>query len=640
MRRQKLVAILHQSLLQMMRPVLVVCCAGCVDLPAKLTIADAMADASTKGVATFSLADFISSSGLISIDYPNAQIATATLHGFVSASGLQTFGGDKQFDGKLFVSSGLATTPSYAFKDATTTGFSYNTGGGVETIIGSFTGTEHFKFTSEGRFVVTNVATNSAKLGINVYKDAYVDEDTQGQDGGINVTTYGGTSLNPKYHTSTFTGRTSSGTASVPAPTKDDQAMAEFTGKGWCTGCGSDGFEPSNRGVIGIYAAVDQTSDNTAAYIGIKTTRYFADDGDGNHMSLLVDPSGNAGLTYLETGLFGSASSVNWGGTYDDRFFSIEGTANGDAGIFIQSSTGSQGMNIWLDYSANTVFFDNVRNNTAAIIQTRLRSTTATPVIAITTGLFTPDAGANYYGGTNFGTDIIPDNVLTVGSSSQFQMDGVGKIVKYNSAIADGELLIGKTSGSTFEKATLTAGTGISINNSGGSITLNASSNFTATADKTVANTVIETTLLSPTGVGSLTINANTLAAGKTYLIKAYGFVSTDASAPNWTIKAKLGGTVIATTTGAATASLSNRRVEITTIFTCQTTGTSGTIAAQGTFGYNSNSTNGFTREMVNTAPITINTTASQTIDLTFTWSVANANNTITITNATIEAMN
>lgn len=44
-------------------------------------------------------------------------------------------------------------------------------------------------------------------------------------------------------------------------------------------------------------------------------------------------------------------------------------------------------MNIWLDYTANAVYFDNVRNNPAAIIQTRLRSTIGTPVVAITTGV-------------------------------------------------------------------------------------------------------------------------------------------------------------------------------------------------------------------------------------------------------------
>lgn len=445
-----------------------------------------------KSFATSTLgSDFsidLATAGLITFKLPDADGTTGMTKRGVVSTGTQSFAGAKTFNADLTVSganltisgstkkitipNGTTSAPSFVFTSVSNTGFSYNSGGGVEAMIGSFSGTEKFEFTSQGRFVVTNVATNAAKLGVNIYKDAYVDEDANGQDGGINVTTYGGTAENPKYHTSTFTGRTTSGTALVPAPTKDDQAMAEFTGKGWCAGCGTDGFETSNRGVFGIYAAVDQTSLNTAAYAGIKTTRYNTAVGSSNHMSLMIDPSGNAGLTYLENGLYSTTPSTGWGGGDDDRFFSIEGTSNGDAGIFIQNSAGSRGVNIWMDYTANTVYFDNVRNNTSAVFQTRLRSTTGTPVIAITTGLFTPDAGTNYYGGTNFGTDASPDNVLTVGSTSQFQMDGVGKIVKYTSTIADGELLIGKTSGSTFEKATLSGSSGITVTNGGGSITL------------------------------------------------------------------------------------------------------------------------------------------------------------------------
>lgn len=163
---------------------------------------------------------------------------------------------------------------------------------------------------------------------------------------------------------------------------------------------------------------------------------------------------------------------------------------------------------------------------------------------------------------------------------------------------------------------------------------------YTTTADKTVSNTTSETSLFA-SGVGSLTIKANSLVAGKSYLIKLYGYISTASIAPNWEIQTKVGGTTIASTTAvAAHVSLSNRRVEIMTILTCRTTGTSGTIAAQGSFGYNTSGTNSIVREMLNTGLATIDTTADQTLDVTFTWSAANTGNTITITNATIEVMN
>lgn len=58
---------------------------------ADITIADAAADGSTKGAATFAAADFNSSSGLISIDYTNGQAATGSVKGFLIAADWTTF---------------------------------------------------------------------------------------------------------------------------------------------------------------------------------------------------------------------------------------------------------------------------------------------------------------------------------------------------------------------------------------------------------------------------------------------------------------------------------------------------------------------------------------------------------------------
>lgn len=56
-----------------------------------LTIADAAADGSTKGAATFLAADFDASAGLLSIDYANAQAASAAAKGFLTAADWSTF---------------------------------------------------------------------------------------------------------------------------------------------------------------------------------------------------------------------------------------------------------------------------------------------------------------------------------------------------------------------------------------------------------------------------------------------------------------------------------------------------------------------------------------------------------------------
>ena len=56
-----------------------------------LTIADAVADGTTKGAATFNPSDFNSGSGLISIDYLNGQTASSGNNGFLSSADWTTF---------------------------------------------------------------------------------------------------------------------------------------------------------------------------------------------------------------------------------------------------------------------------------------------------------------------------------------------------------------------------------------------------------------------------------------------------------------------------------------------------------------------------------------------------------------------
>ena len=80
-----------------------------------LTIADAIADGSTKGAATFTANDFNDSSGVISIDYANGQAASTTAKGFLTSAGFVTFN-NKQ--GALVNSAGLAA----ALSDETGTG--------------------------------------------------------------------------------------------------------------------------------------------------------------------------------------------------------------------------------------------------------------------------------------------------------------------------------------------------------------------------------------------------------------------------------------------------------------------------------------------------------------------------------------
>lgn len=63
-----------------------------------VSIANAAADGSTKGAAAFTAADFIDASGVISIDYANGQMASASVNGFMSTT-TQTIAGTKTWSG-------------------------------------------------------------------------------------------------------------------------------------------------------------------------------------------------------------------------------------------------------------------------------------------------------------------------------------------------------------------------------------------------------------------------------------------------------------------------------------------------------------------------------------------------------------
>jgi hypothetical protein len=56
-----------------------------------ISITDADADGSTKGVATFTATDFDTSSGLVSLDYTNGQAASGSVNGFLSSTDWSTF---------------------------------------------------------------------------------------------------------------------------------------------------------------------------------------------------------------------------------------------------------------------------------------------------------------------------------------------------------------------------------------------------------------------------------------------------------------------------------------------------------------------------------------------------------------------
>ena len=94
-------------------------------------------------------------------------------------------------------------------------------------------------------------------------------------------------------------------------------------------------------------------------------------------------------------------------------------------------------------------------------------------------------AGTKVLDATSLGSAVVSSSLTSVGTISTGVWQGTAVGVAYGgtgqTTYTDGELLIGNSTGNTLAKATLTAGTGISISNGSGSITISSSgANFTA----------------------------------------------------------------------------------------------------------------------------------------------------------------
>ena len=93
--------------------------------------------------------------------------------------------------------------------------------------------------------------------------------------------------------------------------------------------------------------------------------------------------------------------------------------------------------------------------------------------------------GANVLSSTALGAGVTSSSLTSVGTISGGTWQGTAIGTAYGgtgqSTFTDGQLLIGNSTGNTLSKSTLTAGSGISISNGNGTITLSASgANFTA----------------------------------------------------------------------------------------------------------------------------------------------------------------
>lgn len=160
----------------------------------------------------------------------------------------------------------------------------------------------------------------------------------------------------------------------------------------------------------------------------------------------------------------------------------------------------------------------------------------------------------------------------------------------------------------------------------------------TQSASTSVSATVTETTLLG-TAVGSRTLPANFLTVGKMIRVRVFFHkIDTDATPGTWTIKLKYGATTIISHVITPTATQTNGGGEMEFIITCRSTGASGTVTSFGKslFAYTG------TQQIVSAVftTTTLNTTTSNALDVTMTFSNANAGNNIQSNQSIIEVLN
>lgn len=163
---------------------------------------------------------------------------------------------------------------------------------------------------------------------------------------------------------------------------------------------------------------------------------------------------------------------------------------------------------------------------------------------------------------------------------------------------------------------------------------------FVGISDKTVGDTTTETSVIPTSNIGSLIFNADAFYIGKTIRVRTDGIVSALNNAES-TLNVKLGTTTLMTSTSNFPAAVSGVPYVLEFELTCRTDGATGVITGGGqvtifsSFGI----TTAVFRPIFTTG-VTIDTTESLTLDVTYKWTTASASNTVCVYNFVLEELN
>jgi len=172
---------------------------------------------------------------------------------------------------------------------------------------------------------------------------------------------------------------------------------------------------------------------------------------------------------------------------------------------------------------------------------------------------------------------------------------------------------------------------GVLIADTSGNITksadLTALGIYAQTNDVPVVNTTTPTTLVG-TVVGSATLPANFFAVGKTIIIFISGTYQQTNGSNTCTLNFSIGGVSIGSIALSHNNTLSTSYFEARVVVTCRTAGATGTVQYQGCGLLNLTGTPSFYYQTSTTSG-SINTTTTNAINVTATWSAADASNSL-----------
>ena len=168
-----------------------------------------------------------------------------------------------------------------------------------------------------------------------------------------------------------------------------------------------------------------------------------------------------------------------------------------------------------------------------------------------------------------------------------------------------------------------------------GLVMSNSTTIFKQTATGSGGASSVVAYTVSSTGIGTLTIPANTLQVGDTIRIQGWGTHTLGAG--TLTTSVLFGATNVATSGAIASgAAATPEATFIDVLVTIRTTGAAGTYIARGYIEFLSNTVK-FPMGLITTG--TLNTTISNAISVTNQWGTSNASNNTTLSNLTVEIL-